>query len=443
MHNILKHLFLSLTSLLTLSVGLYGQPLKIGQKCPDVVLKDIINYPASEAKLSDFKGKLVILDFWGLYCSGCIAAFPEMDSLQRRFGNKIQIIMVNKEDEDSTKRFFAERKNIKMPPLPFVTGDSILSGFFPHLLVPHHVWIDSTGTVRYITDGWNTTAAHIQDFLEGKDIRLPEKRDILHFDWDKPFITIADSNIQNQVEYYSYIMHAINGLSGSYGIDSKGGSSIPNHISFNRAPAIRLFAMAFGENGKYDFEPRNTVILEVKDTSKYIIPKNIDAFNKWQTKYSYCYELMVPPSQADQLYTFMQQDLMRYFGVKAKVEKRNIKCLVLCLISRKDKLQTKGGTPKTNFYSRTEDSIKYYHNHPFNEFVSNLKGYYKREGLAVPFIDGTGYSGNVDIEISADVWANIMNISAVNNALKKYDLQLKEKDLPTEVLVIRDVKGNH
>ena len=55
------------------------KPLKIGDKVPDIEFKNIINYKSKTARLSDFKGKLVILDFWGTWCTSCIAAFPKME----------------------------------------------------------------------------------------------------------------------------------------------------------------------------------------------------------------------------------------------------------------------------------------------------------------------------------------------------------------------------
>ena len=49
------------------------KPLTIGDKVPDVEFENVINYSDKKVRLSDFKGKLMILDFWATWCTSCIA----------------------------------------------------------------------------------------------------------------------------------------------------------------------------------------------------------------------------------------------------------------------------------------------------------------------------------------------------------------------------------
>ena len=153
-----------------------SQEIKIGQKCPEVFLKNIINYDRNELRLSDFKGKLIILDFWSTSCSACIQAFSKIDSLQNQFKNQLQFIAVNRESYESTIDFFKKKSHIKKPGIPFIAGDTILSRLFPHIFVPHHVWIDKAGIVQYITDGHNATAEHLNAFVNGNNLALNEKK---------------------------------------------------------------------------------------------------------------------------------------------------------------------------------------------------------------------------------------------------------------------------
>lgn len=64
--------------------------LKIGDRVPEIIISKIIGDSKPDAKISDFKDKLLILDFWDTFCGSCIEALPKLDSLQQKFGNKIK-----------------------------------------------------------------------------------------------------------------------------------------------------------------------------------------------------------------------------------------------------------------------------------------------------------------------------------------------------------------
>ena len=104
----------SLLLVLTVSnIAGFAQPITIGQKCPDILLKNIYNYPKKEMKLSQFNADLIILDLWGYYCEACIKAFPKIDSLQKKFQGELQFIAVNIESQQATKDFFANHLYLK------------------------------------------------------------------------------------------------------------------------------------------------------------------------------------------------------------------------------------------------------------------------------------------------------------------------------------------
>ena len=57
----------------------------VAQAAPDFELDDLTG---KKVRLSDFKGKVVLVDFWATYCLPCHEAIPELQALQDKFRDK-------------------------------------------------------------------------------------------------------------------------------------------------------------------------------------------------------------------------------------------------------------------------------------------------------------------------------------------------------------------
>ena len=62
------------------------------QAAPDFTVFD---KDGNEHKLSDFKGKPVVLNFWASWCSPCKMEMPDFNEAYKALGNEIQFMMVN------------------------------------------------------------------------------------------------------------------------------------------------------------------------------------------------------------------------------------------------------------------------------------------------------------------------------------------------------------
>ena len=70
--------------LLSSSSGIAGNvtPAKARRKVPTIVLSDA---NGSRVKLSDYKGKVVVLDFWATWCTGCKVEIPWFMEFQAKY----------------------------------------------------------------------------------------------------------------------------------------------------------------------------------------------------------------------------------------------------------------------------------------------------------------------------------------------------------------------
>ncbi|HZS47622.1 MAG TPA: TlpA disulfide reductase family protein [Blastocatellia bacterium] len=67
------------------------------QPAPDFTLKDGDGH---DVKLSSFKGKVVLLDFWATWCGPCRVTIPELNELSKQYQGKDVVILGVSLDED-------------------------------------------------------------------------------------------------------------------------------------------------------------------------------------------------------------------------------------------------------------------------------------------------------------------------------------------------------
>ena len=186
---------LLVAALLIISLNSFSQQksLQIGDQCPDILIKNLVNYKTNEVGLSSFKGKLLILDFWATWCAPCVSMMPYSDSLQKKFGERIQILPVTDQDSQTVKQFLKNFNQISHINMFSVTGDRILRSLFPHEEIPHYVWIDQNGKVVAITGAEQLTESNIENLLDGNHPELPVKQDIVKvIDESKPMFIVGN-----------------------------------------------------------------------------------------------------------------------------------------------------------------------------------------------------------------------------------------------------------
>ena len=126
------------TELISMKIG-------VGKPVPDV---EGIDLDGKKVKLSSFKGKVVLFDFWATWCGPCIAMIPhERDLVKKLSGKPFALLSVNV-DEDRAQ-FTAFLENEKMPWSHWVDGSrGPVAKMFKVRAYPTLYLIDAKGIVR-------------------------------------------------------------------------------------------------------------------------------------------------------------------------------------------------------------------------------------------------------------------------------------------------------
>ena len=101
-----------------------------------------------KVSLSDFKGKVIILDFWATWCVPCKAEIPGFNELQKRYGAQgLQIIGLSVDDPPSTARKYALEMKMNYPVLLAEGKEDILKAYDPIPSIPVSIIIDRQGRI--------------------------------------------------------------------------------------------------------------------------------------------------------------------------------------------------------------------------------------------------------------------------------------------------------
>lgn len=440
------YLLLTLCALFYSSQVVAQKEIKIGEKCPDILLNHIVNYKTGAVKISDFKNKLLILDFWATWCNPCVHAFPLMDSIQKKFNGKLQILPVTTQDAKTVTTFFNKMYNAQHILPISVTDDTTLSLLFKHTYLPHFVWIDEKGIVSAITSEEQVTYENIEAAVNGEKIVFERKEDIdKGLDESKAAFVISNPIIKNgtrildSINNSNLIYHStLTGfISGVPGYESMSDST---RITAMNQPIANLYSIAAG-HFKWDLLMPNRQKIEIKDSSLYFklsgqfpaTKKYVegDEYNEWAKENAVCYELKLPDNLRSKKFEIMLNDLNTLFGslynIQGGLEKRQMKALVLKRITDEDKLKTKG------INKPYQQNAYFYglYNEPFNYFIDDIRQYYQ---LNYALVDETGYTGKVDLELNC----NLSDLKQLNSALYKYGLKFIEDERDVDMIVIKE-----
>jgi len=150
-------------ALLATLTGCYGgtHPPRIGSAAPDFTVQDSDH----KVTLSQFRGQVVVLNFWESTCGPCIAETPAIIQMQRRMKERGLVVLAVSVDVDDT----AYHRFLKDYSVNMVTvrdGEQKASSLYGTFGWPESYVIDRTGVIRRKFIGvveWNSP--EVTEFL--------------------------------------------------------------------------------------------------------------------------------------------------------------------------------------------------------------------------------------------------------------------------------------
>ena len=159
----------SATDTLTITVDDVGpiEGLAIGNTAPDF---EGSLTSGGEMRLSDYRGNVVILDFWGSWCNPCKSSMPHFDDLVTRYGSQGLVVITVSTDvsEQDTINFLASKGLTQFVSVwePGGKNGNPIDLLYDVTVYPRTFVLDRQGVIRFTSIGFPSSPPLTDAMLE-------------------------------------------------------------------------------------------------------------------------------------------------------------------------------------------------------------------------------------------------------------------------------------
>jgi thiol-disulfide isomerase/thioredoxin len=115
----------------------------IGKPAPD---QDLLKLDGTPFRLADYRGKIVILDFWATWCGPCLQIMPRIHQISREYTDAgVEAVFVNLEESEDRVRKMLER--LELVPTVALDTDGSFAKQYAVQAIPQTVVIDREGVI--------------------------------------------------------------------------------------------------------------------------------------------------------------------------------------------------------------------------------------------------------------------------------------------------------
>ncbi|HEY0740321.1 MAG TPA: hypothetical protein VGD40_02630 [Chryseosolibacter sp.] len=425
----MKHLIRTLWAMMLIVKGmcLSAQTPEVGKPFPEVDTKT--THVAELIAPVKLKGRWSMIEFWYMGCSSCIKSLSLMDSVQRRFGDRMNVIMIGYNGHDrwgrGVENFFDQFRKVRGLALRSQFDSAIFKAWKIRSM-PYIFIVDPEGVTRFITDTRDITLENMESLLQGKEVRIYQRGEAQRTFTVPPISkTVFHSALAQWDGEHQWVddVHAV-------AFESKGSKEVTYRLSM--VPLYALYNEAFA--GSFGWSTNDSLyntlypklVLEVKDKTRFEY-----SYRQGKGLYNYSFQSYGRTLNKAELMSILQNELENAFGFKASIQTREVSVLHLVKIrDNVSQLRTKGGEPRIPSHSSAAGfSLQ---NVSMKTFLDRAM-YYVAENLP-PYFDVSGIDYNVDVSLQGD----LTNIETLKQQLRTIGLDLMIATRPMKAIVVED-----
>ncbi|WDF66934.1 redoxin domain-containing protein [Sphingobacterium oryzagri] len=424
-------------------------PITAGEYIPDEIWElsfERISYGGKSdfIKLSDYKGKTIVIDFWATTCVGCIANMPFMHDLIEGLQDDVVMLPITFEGRDRIVKFLSVTRSQTIQDLgnrffSLVDG-KVMDRLIPHRFIPHVAIINKQGILEQSIPPQLLSKTILSNIAKGEPYQI--ERYIGQLDTTM----LADNVVglaQNRPKLYSAVSSYIDGyeMSSKAYLDSAQGIQYQRHV--NRS-ILALMEFALGNQGFRAAAPNRLIMLSADSVNLDFwqtgLPLNEKLFS---VSYEHSLPLDWPKSRVN---ARMHRDITDFTGYHFGVVTRQMRCLsirrqsgavlerskehgIRTLRVKEEELMSK----MPRHMGRSSSGAK---NYLLNAKMSSLL-YYINEQTSTPMplaFDETG----IDYRFDIDLPDRQGDLPSLISALEKQGFQVVIEERPLKMMVVGD-----
>ncbi len=359
----------------------FAQKPKVGELAPEITLAKVVSPPSAPIPtLAGLRGKIVVLEFWGVWCPHCLENIPHLNKLADKFGPRGVEFLSISDDREKVVREFLEKTKINGT-VAVDVGSSVIKRYGVNRFPTTYI-IGRDGKILADTHPARINEDTMEDALAGRPLRLKEeKAEVSAKPAPKPLFEVWVRPSESDKMLGSY---------GPYGVYAEG------------VPPKVCLAWAFGV-------PASRVVLETT------LPDE-----------KYDMKAMGAPQDKNTL-PALQLALSSVLGVTVTREEREVEAYVLAqLPGENHKLQKPG--PETESAGNSQDNVS-----GTNSDLSALLRFLD-DSTGIPVVDETGLKE----KYTYDLKAVEKDYKSLRKAVREQlGLDLRKERRKLQVVVVR------